>query len=72
MLLVETLLQWMELAILFKALNGLDLPAIRLDGKHGARFGSFAIDKNCTSATGCSITANMCARQLQTISYPMH
>ena len=72
MLLVETLLQWMELAILFQALNGHNLATVRLDGEHGARFGSFTIDKNSASTTGRSITANMCASQLQTISYPMH
>jgi hypothetical protein len=71
MFLVETFLQWMEFAVLFQALNGHNLATVRLDSKHSARFGSFTIDKNSASTTGCSITTNMCASQLQTITNPM-
>ena len=71
MFLMETFLQGMEFASLFQALYGHNLAAIRLDSKHGAGFGSLSIDDDSTGATGCCITTNMCAGQLQVITYPM-
>src|SRR6185312_9435281 len=49
--LMEPFLDRMQAVLLLKSLNGHNLTTIGLYSKHGAGFGSFAIDKDRTSPT---------------------
>jgi hypothetical protein len=72
MLLVKSLLQWMQFAVLFQTLNGHDLPSIRLYRKHSTGFGGFAVYENGARSTARRIAAYVRSSQTQRIAYPMH
>jgi hypothetical protein len=71
MLFMEAFLQGMELAILFKTLDGGDLTATGLDCEHGTGLGSLAIDNNCACSATCGIAANVRAGQAQIVTKPV-
>src|SRR5258708_5818020 len=71
MLLVKTLLQRMQIAVLLQPFNGHDLASIGLYRKHGTGFGGLAIDKNCACSTGTGVAADVRTGQPKHITNPV-
>ena len=65
MLLVESVLQRMQFAVLFETFNRSYRASIGLNGKCGARLDGAPVHNDGASATVTGVTTNMCAGQLQ-------
>ena len=64
-LLEESVLQWMQFAVLFESFDGQDRASIGLDSECRARLDRFSIEHDCTRAAVTRITADVRAGQAQ-------
>src|SRR5262245_28656730 len=71
-LLPETLLNRMELPILFEPFDRHDLGAVCLDGKHGARLHGFFVENHRTGAAVRRVAADVRARQPELVAQEMN
>src|SRR5262245_41570391 len=72
MLLKESLLQRMELTVLFQALDRQHLAPIGLNCEQGAGFDCLAIEYDRTGATVARIAADMCACEPKVLAKEVH